>query len=426
MNKKTIKGLGLNFYEEVLDNGLRVVLCKVPRNSIHAKISSFFGGSMLEFKTDSEKEFTRVPAGVAHFLEHKLFEKEGYDVTEKFENNGAYCNAFTTPFFTSYYFSGTKKFYDNLNNLLQLVHNPYFTDANVEKEKGIISQEKKEDLDDPYSILHERSLLNTFKNLDYKNTVLGSLKDISSITKEDLYKCYDTFYHPSNMILTIAGNINIKKTMEFIREYYAERDFGKAKQIVLRDYNEPDGVVKERDVIYKNINCKKIQVNYKIKIPKDFRCDYTAWLYFSAFLDMNFGGLSDINEVIHKDDNYLSKIFSRIIRVDDYYMVIFGVDVKKDEDKVIDLIDQYFKNKVYDEEKFELIKKASINGLIVSLEDPADICDGIVTQVNLYGRTVYEVFYLAKDLDFNGFKKFIDKIDLSNRSIVILDNKKAN
>ena len=426
MNRIIIGGLDLNFYEDVLDNGLKVILCKIPRNSVHARISTFFGGSNLEFKLSSEKEFTKVPAGVAHFLEHKLFEKKDYDVTERFEKNGAYCNAFTTPFVTSYYFSGSKKFYDNLTNLLDLVHNPYFTDENVEKEKGIISQEKKEDLDNPYSIIYDKSLINTFKYLNYKNTVLGSLKDISSITKEDLNKCYKTFYHPSNMVLTIAGDINIKKTMEFIKEYYSLKDFGKPKQIIFKDCDEPDRVVKESDVIYKESNSKKIQVNYKIKIPKDFRNKYITWLYFCAFLDMNFGGLSDLYEIVHKDSNYLSKIFSRLTVVDDYYMVIFGVDIKRDEDKVIDLIDSYFKNKIYDEKRFELIKKATINSLIVSMESPSEICDMMVNHVRLYDRIIDDVFYLMKNLNFDDFNEFIGMLDLNNRSVVVLDNKKAN
>lgn len=426
MNRIIIGGLDLNFYEDVLDNGLKVILCKIPRNSVHARISTFFGGSNLEFKLSSEKEFTKVPAGLAHFLEHKLFEKKDYDVTERFEKNGAYCNAFTTPFVTSYYFSGSKKFYDNLTNLLDLVHNPYFTDENVEKEKGIISQEKKEDLDNPYSIIYDKSLINTFKYLNYKNTVLGSLKDISSITKEDLNKCYKTFYHPSNMVLTIAGDINIKKTMEFIKEYYSLKDFGKPKQIIFKDCDEPDRVVKESDVIYKESNSKKIQVNYKIKIPKDFRNKYITWLYFCAFLDMNFGGLSDLYEIVHKDSNYLSKIFSRLTAVDDYYMVIFGVDIKRDEDKVIDLIDSYFKNKIYDEKRFELIKKATINSLIVSMESPSEICDMMVNHVRLYDRIIDDVFYLMKNLNFDDFNEFIGMLDLNNRSVVVLDNKKAN
>lgn len=426
MNKKVIKGLGLNFYEEILDNGLRVILCKVPRNSIHARISTFFGGSNLSFKISSEEKFTKVPAGVAHFLEHQLFEKENYDVTENFEKKGAFCNAFTTPFITSYYFSGAQKFYDNLINLLDLVHNPYFTDKSVKKEKGIIFQEKKEDLDDPYSIIYDRSLINTFKNLDFKNTVLGSLDDIASITKEDLYLCFNTFYHPSNMILTIAGDINIKKTMEFVKKYYDCKDFGKPKKVILKDYNEPNSVVKENDIIYKDINSKKIEVNYKVKIPISSEDDFLIWLYFSIFLDMNFGGLSDIHEIIHKDSNYLSKVFSRIVKVENYYMIIFDVDVKDNVDKAINLIDSYIKNDNYDEERFNLIKKATINSIIISMENPAEICNVMTNHVRIYGRVIDDVFDLIKELKFNDFVSFMRNVDLSNRSVVILNNEKTD
>ena len=223
MKKETYEKLDLDVYTETLDNGLRIFLTKVPRNEIHARITSLYGGSILEFKLKGEKEFTKVPAGIAHFLEHKMFEKKDYDPLQIYENNGAFANAFTTENITSYYFTGVDKFYDNLNNLLRCVSEPYFTDENVEKEKGIISQEKKEDLDNVYYIVKDKAYENTFHNLDVKYTVLGSLDDINSIKKEDLYKVYNTFYQPSNMVLTISGDIDINKTMEFIRDFYNKK-----------------------------------------------------------------------------------------------------------------------------------------------------------------------------------------------------------
>ena len=139
---KTIKYNKLDFtiYEEVLENGLHIYLFKIPRHTIHARMTTFFGGSILEFKQEGEKEFTKMPAGVAHFLEHKLFEKKDYNPMQVYENNGAMSNAFTNKFITSYYFSCVNKFYDNLTNLIKLVHNPYFTDENVLKEKGRLSR----------------------------------------------------------------------------------------------------------------------------------------------------------------------------------------------------------------------------------------------------------------------------------------------
>ena len=130
MKKKSYVGIDLDVYEEVLDNGLRVYIAPIHRQTRHARLTTFFGGSILEFKVDGE-EFTKVPGGIAHFLEHKMFEKEnGEDPLTVFENNGASGNAFTTEFMTAYHFTGTGHFYENLKTLLKCVHEPYFTYEN--------------------------------------------------------------------------------------------------------------------------------------------------------------------------------------------------------------------------------------------------------------------------------------------------------
>ena len=421
MNKITLKKLDLDIYSEVLDNGLRVYLCRIPRNTVHARMTSLFGGSILEFKVDDE--YCKMPAGVAHFLEHKLFEKEDYDPSLVFEENGATCNAFTTPFITSYFFNGSDNFYDNLDNLLKLVHNPYFTDENVLKEKGIISQEKKADMDDPYSIIYDRSLVNTFKNSDFKNTVLGSLEDINSITKEDLYKCYNTFYHPSNMLLTISGDIDIEKTMSFIKDFYKDKNFGSKKDIIIKEKKEDEAVVKDLDYVYKNIKYKEVQVNYKVKNIHMFEDEYLNSLYFSLILDMNFGGLSDISDIAQRNSNFISGISSRITKVDDYYIISFHVSVKKNEDEAIDIIDKTLKNFNYDYDDFNLLKKAILNNLILSTEDTNEICYKIVNQIRLFGNVVNNEYELISNIDFDTLKKFSSLINLNNRSVVVLEKR---
>ena len=422
MNKISLKKLDLDIYSDVLDNGLRVYLCKIPRNTVHARMTSLFGGSILEFKVNNE--FCKMPAGVAHFLEHKLFEKEDYDPTLIYEKNGATCNAFTTPFITSYYFNGAGSFFENLDNLLKLISNPYFTDENVLKEKGIISQEKKADMDDPYSIINDRSLTNTFKNVDFKNTVLGSLEDIESITKEDLYKCYNTFYHPSNMILTISGDIDIEKTMKFINNYYKDKDFNSKNNIIIKEKKEPEKVVKELDYIYKDIKYKEIQINYKIKNIHMFEDEYLNSLYFSLLLDMNFGGLSDISDIAQRNSNFISGVSSRIIKVDDFYIINFHVSVKEDENEAINIIDKTIKNNNFDKNDFQLLKKAILNNLILSTEDTNEICYKIVNQIRLFGKIIDDEYNIVSKLDIDALKKFSSLINFDNRSIVIL--KKAN
>ena len=426
MEKKGYNGLDLDVYEEVLDNGLRIFISPISRHTIHARITTFFGGSILEFKMDGAKEFTKVPGGVAHFLEHKMFEKkDGVDPLSVYENNGASGNAFTNEFVTAYHFTGAGHFYDNLEVLLKCVHEPYFTDENVLKEKGIISQEKKQDLDSPFSIVYDKSLVDVFHNLDFKNTVLGSLEDINSITKEDLYNCFNTFYHPSNMILTISGDVDPKETIKFIKDFYKKYDFKKRPKIEIKHKDEPESVVKEKDIIYMNNLSKEVLISYKVKKPNYIKDDYLNKIYFSFLLDMKFGAISEIVDVFAKNKNLISSVSSYLEVVDDYYIILFNATVKDGEDEIIDLIDKTIKDFNFDKENFDLIKKAVLNSTILSTENATGICNMISNQVYFYCKPIYDMYDKLKKLDFETFKKSIQNINLNNRSVVILDNKNS-
>ena len=422
MQKKSYNGLDLEVYEDVLDNGLRVYIAPIPRHTIHARITTFFGGSILEFKKDNT--FIKVPSGVAHFLEHKMFEKkDGKDPLAIYENNGASGNAFTNEFVTAYHFTGAGHFFSNLETLLKCVHEPYFTDENVLKEKGIISQEKKQDLDNPFSTVYDRCLVNTFHNLDFKNTVLGSLEDINSITKEDLYNCYNTFYHPSNMILTISGDVDPKEVMDFIKKFYKKYDFEKRPKIEVKKKEEPLSVVKEKDIIYKDTLSKEVIICYKVKKPNYIKDEYLNRIYFSFLLDLKFGAISSIVDVFAGDPNLISPVSSYLEPVDDYYMIVFNATLKDGADSFIDLIDKNIKNFDFSEEDFSLIKKAILNSVILSTENATGICSMISNQVYFYNDPVYDMYDKLKGINFLEFKKAISKVDLSNRSYVILDSK---
>lgn len=426
MEKKGYNGLDLDVYEEVLDNGLRIFISSISRHTIHARITTFFGGSILEFKMDGAKEFTKVPGGVAHFLEHKMFEKkDGFDPLSVYENNGASGNAFTNEFVTAYHFTGAGHFYDNLETLLKCVHEPYFTDENVLKEKGIISQEKKQDLDSPFSIVYDKSLVDVFHNLDFKNTILGSLEDINSITKEDLYNCFNTFYHPSNMILTISGDVDPKETIKFIKDFYKKYDFKKRPKIEIKHKDEPESVVKDKDIIYMDNLSKEILISYKVKKPNYIKDVYLNKIYFSFLLDMKFGAISQVVDVFAKNKNLISSVSSYLEVVDDYYIILFNATVKDGEDEIIDLIDKTIKDFNFDKENFDLIKKAVLNSTILSTENATGICNMISNQVYFYGKPIYDMYDKLKKLDFETFKKSIQNINLNNRSVVILDNKNS-
>ncbi len=424
MNKVSYENIDLDVYTEVLDNGLRVFLTKIERNEIHARITSLYGGSVVEFKNKKDKEYTKVPAGIAHFLEHKMFEKKDYDPLQIYEKNGASANAFTTEEITSYHFTGIHNFYDNLNTLLKCVHEPYFTDENVEKEKGIISQEKKEDLDSVYYITRDKAFENTFKYSGYKNTVLGSLDEINNMTKEDLYKVYNTFYHPSNMVLTISGGIDIEKTMKFIKDFYNKRDFGEKKEIVLKEVDEPKEVVKKKEIIYKDMNSKEIYINYKIKKNAKMNDKFKTICFLNMFLQMNFGGLSALSDITFKDKNYLAPINFSLLVADDVYVLQFNITAKNDTEAVINLIDDTLKAKNVDEKIFNLLKKNNISFLITSTENTKSICYEIVSQIKNYETLIPNIYDRLFNLKFNDFKTLVESLDLNNRAVVILESKK--
>lgn len=418
MEKHSYKIINLDVYEEVLDNGLRIYISKIPRNSIHARITTFFGGSILEFKSNGKGY--KMPAGVAHFLEHKMFEnKDGVDPLAVYENNGASANAFTNEFVTAYHFTGASHFEENLNTLLTCVHSPYFTDENVLKEKGIISQEKKQDLDNPFSIVYDRALETTFYNLDFKNTVLGSLEDINSITKEDLYNCYNTFYHPSNMILTISGDVDVDKTLNLIKSFYSKLKFPKRSEIEIVKKGEPEEVVSEKEVIFKKGHKSNTMIiNYKIKNNHFIKDDYLNRIYLSLLLEMKFGAISKIVDILSHNKDVLSPLSSYMQAVDDYFILSFSI-ISNDEG-VINLIDDTLKDKTFSEEDFDLIKKVTLNNILLSTENATGVCSLISNQVYFFNNPVYDMYEKLKNLDFETFKNYVDNLNLDNRSVVML------
>src|SRR5699024_4753107 len=205
-----------DIYSEILPNGLRVYI--LPKKEMAKTFSIFttnYGSIDQSFVPLNEKDITHVPDGIAHFLEHKLFEKEDRDVFQDFSKQGASANAFTSFTKTAYLFSATSNIQKNLETLIDFVQDPYFSEESVEKEKGIIAQEIKMYDDQP----DWRAFFGTIKSLYHHHPVqidiAGTVESIHKITKDDLYTCYHTFYHPSNMTLFVAGNVDPEETINF-------------------------------------------------------------------------------------------------------------------------------------------------------------------------------------------------------------------
>ena len=231
-------------YIEKLENGLTIMI--IPKKGIQKKYviwGTNYGSNDSKFVVPGEDKETEVPKGVAHFLEHKMFEQEsGINSLDTLTALGVDANAYTTNDHTAYLFECTENFYPALDELMDYVQHPYFTDENVEKEKGIIGQEIM--MYDDYP--DWKVYLNTLEAMYYEHPVkldiTGTIETISHINKEILYKCYNTFYNPSNMAMVVCGDVNPEELLEEIKKRLINK---KSNGEIKRIYpNEPENVLK--------------------------------------------------------------------------------------------------------------------------------------------------------------------------------------
>ena len=233
-------------YFEKLDNGMPILI--IPKKGMRKKYMIWgtnYGSNDNVFVVPGEEKETKVPNGVAHFLEHKMFEQEnGTNSLDVLTALGVEANAYTTNDHTAYLFECTNNFYEAMDELMDYVQNPYFTDENVEKEKGIIGQEIMMYDDYPDWKVYLNAMQAMYHNNPIKIDIVGTIESISKIDKEILYKCYNTFYNPSNMIMVVCGDFEPEKLLEEIKKRLKDT---KANGKIKRMYpEEPESIVKEK------------------------------------------------------------------------------------------------------------------------------------------------------------------------------------
>lgn len=207
--------LGETIYHGVHESGTNVyVMPKKGYQKCHAMFATRYGSLESEFLKGSEK--IKIPDGTAHFLEHKLFEEQDGNVFDKFAALGASANAFTNFTATAYHFSATSNFYESLSTLIRFVQNPYFTKESIDKEQGIIGQEIKMYDDDPNWRVYFNVLGCLYNDCYVKYDIAGTVESISEINKDILYDIYSVFYHPSNMVLYVVGDVELERVNQVV------------------------------------------------------------------------------------------------------------------------------------------------------------------------------------------------------------------
>lgn len=419
MNKNKLVSFDLDIYSKTLDNGLLVnIIPKDNVNNIYVTLSTNYGSIHDEFIPIDSNEYYKVPMGVAHFLEHKVFEqRDGVDPFSIFLSNGADSNANTSNYKTTYLFSGTSNFEKNLNLLLDFVQEPFFTDDNVEKEKGIIEQELKMLNDRPYWHLYEKVLENTFSIHPIKYPVGGTVDTIKKITKEDLYKCYNTFYNPANMFITISGNINPDEVIKIIEDNQSKKKFDKFKEIIIKEYDEPDNVEKEYEELSFDVTLPKVAHAYKINI-KNYDINRLK-MYLSIYFSLITDTTSLLDEELRNKHIISSGIEYEMVNTDKHILCINNIETDK-YNVVIDKLNELIGNKLITEEELNRKKKSLKSSFIYRSDNIYAINSKIDSDIIKYKKVILDNFEIIDSLNIDEMNNIIKELDFSNTCTVVL------
>ncbi len=427
MKKITLKVLEEDIYYEKLDNGLEVYLySKDNVKNNYATFTTRYGSVYKEFVPINSDKMLSVPNGIAHFLEHKVFvQKEDPQTMDFYAQNGAMCNAFTTFKNTTYLFSGPNKLKENLNFLLDYVQDLYLTKDNVESEKGIITQEIKMCDDRPIDKLYEAVRSTCFINNSFKESIIGTEKEVNSITKELLETCYNTFYHPSNMFLIVTGNFDVSEILNLIKENQAKKKFIDFKKIKVNTKNEPDKVALDKKIIKIDTNISKLSYNIKIPI-KDFDISKRKInLYLYIIFSYLFDETSSFDEKLKNDKIISNSLYINILNADSHIIVSL-INETDNIDELIKEIDKRLKEINIDDEYLKRKKKVLKSNEIFSFEDIENVNDMILDSVLNENKLEDNIIGIIDSLSIQELNDFIKKLNLKNKTTVILEKSKEH
>ncbi|MGE5329198.1 MAG: EF-P 5-aminopentanol modification-associated protein YfmH [Deltaproteobacteria bacterium] len=370
MRKSTIENnsIGEKLFVCEYDNGLKAfVLPKKGYTKKYATYAAHYGSIDSQFVIPGEKEITRVPDGIAHFLEHKLFAQKDGDVMDKYAALGASSNAYTSFDHTAYLFSCSEEFQKCFALLIDFVQNPYITDESVEKEKGIIGQEIRMYEDNPNWKVFFNFLDALYKNHPVKIDIAGTAESIAVINKEILYKCYNTFYHPSNMIVFVAGDVNQDWIFESIA---SNQKIKESKSNIKRIF--PD----EPREINKKIVEQKMEVSaplFIIGFKEDTAGAGPDYAMHSAgmniLMEMLLGKGSDLYTFLYEKGLITSNFDADYTFESNYSYSTIGGESKNPEEVREIIIKEL--NKIHsnglDKESFERVKRMKIGSILKAL-----------------------------------------------------------
>lgn len=401
-------------------NGLKIFL--KPMEKFSTSIALFctrFGSVNRKFRREKEADFDVVPDGIAHYLEHKLFENEDGSITfELFAKEKALANAQTSFDSTSYYFVSSKaNFLNALSILLDFVQNPYFTDENVEKERGIINQEIKMGEDDPFWNTFFACLNGMYKNSAVNVKIAGSVESISKIDKETLYKCYDSFYCPNNMALVLVGNFNEKDVLELLEEKLEEKDMVFVERFVEK---EPKEVVQRFCELQMSVQTPVFCLGFKLSPKKGVEL-LKETIGLKILCELLFGEGSYLYNLFYKNGLVLGSQIEYEILAGENYLALILSGESQDPKKVLEEISREIEKKKtqgIDKEDFMLVKKVIYKDLVQQFST-TDKLAGFFADCFVENVEVLDKIETIVNIDLSEICSYLQELDVNNCNLTI-------
>jgi len=412
------------FYHKY-DNGLELyVVPNLNQKNFYITFSTRFGSKNTEFKTNKDEKYIKVPNGIAHYLEHIMFNMENGSAFDFFSKLGSSVNAFTSYDITCYEVFSSTYFKENLNYLLDYVQTPYFTKEIVNNERGIITEEINMYNNNPNTELTYKTFENIFVNDNMKNLISGNVEDIKKITVDNIFDCYNTFYNPNNMFVIITGNVNPYEALAIIEENQKNKTFN---NIIInnKNINEPLKVKEKYKEIEMNVETNKISITYKIP-KKNFKklnlTDELLYLYIKLLFDILFDSTSLIQDKLVSSSIIQNGISINKTYTKDYIIVSLMTDTDYPE-TLIKMIKEVINNIKIDEN--DLVRKVKVykSNYLLHFDDIEAVNSHIQDNILEYGKVLENCMDLYDELNIKKLNEVSKQLKTRSESILIIKPK---
>lgn len=426
MNKTYYQSLQETVYHETMENGLEVYLIqKLGFEKTFGLFNTCFGSVDTTFVPLGQSEMVNVEDGVAHFLEHKMFDMNGGDASDEFAKLGASTNAYTSSSRTAYQFTATSNINECIELLLDFVQSLEISEESVEKEKGIITQEIRMYDDDPDWRVYFGSIQNLYQHHPVGVDIAGDKESVHRTSKEMLETCYQTFYHPSNMMLVVVGNIEVEATMELIRQNQANKTFELPKPIVRHQTIEPKEVKLERSELIMDVELNKIILSIKVNdIVEDTVAKIKRELAINILFDLLFSKSSKIYNDWLEEGIINSSFSASYTQERDYAFILIGGDVddyQKLEETLMKFLDDLVNLEIH-ESDFLRMKRKNM-GMFINMYNSPESIANMFSRYYFEGVHSFELIELLNTITLEDVYNTIPLFDKKYASICIVKSK---